>query len=176
MRPVNTDGQSWGAETSNLALQDLRSKAIVDLNKRDEHLSRGRLSKANGYSPYREVPRKDGRGTNLKVDPVLSEIKHTGDETLALTKSRWAEFCEVRQDEKPFIDRLVTHTREKQLAEMKAAGEEVANSLSPVPEAEMPVLAPEPKPEEPKPVPETKLPVLAPPKAKPETKEPALVG
>lgn len=145
MRPVNlkdNGGESWGAETSNLALQDLRSKAIVDLNKRDGRLSRGRLNEANGYSPYREVVRKDGRGTNYKVDMVLSEIKHTGAETLALTKSRWAEFCEAPQDEKPYTDRLVTHTRDKQLAAMKAAGKEVAESLASIAEGDTPVLPP----------------------------------
>ncbi len=161
MRPIDTDGQSWGAETSNLALQDLRSKTIIDLNARDEQLSRGQLNKANGYSPYREVASKDGRSTNYRVDPVLSQIKHTGEETLALTKSRWADFCSERQDEKPYTDRLVTHTRDKQLAEMKAAGKEVAASLAPIPEAEMPVLPPTPKP-----------------KAGPQVKkkEPALIG
>lgn len=155
MRPVNPTsdgGESWGDETSNLALQDLRSTAIADLNKRDEQLSRGRMNAANGYSPYREVPRKDGRGTNYKVDPVLCDIKHTGEETLVLTKSRWADFCEQAQQEKPYTDRLVTHTRDKQLAKMKSAGTGVEASLAPIDEAAMPVM----------------------PKAKPKRLEPAL--
>lgn len=153
MRPVNTDQDKkpWKPATSNLALQDIRRSAIDALNKRDEQLSRGRLNKDNRFSPYREEKRGDGTGSRFVVDPVLSEIKHTGEETIALTKSRWAEFCSEPRDEKVYAERLVKQTRDDHLAEMKAAGKEVEASLAPISEAEMPVL-PTPKPKKKEPV------------------------
>lgn len=155
MLPQNANGESWGAETSNVALQDIRSSVISDLNKRDGQLSRGRLNADNNYAPYREQARADGTGSTFVIDPVLAEIKHTGDEMQNLVRARWGKFCETQQDEKPYVEELVKRTRDARLAAMKAAGEDAEASLAAIPEAEMPVL---------------------PPKPKPKKKEPALIG
>ena len=154
MRPRNPDGTPWSGDTANLALQELRRVVVVDLNKRDEQLSRGRMNAENRYSPYHEQKREDGTGSTFVVDPVLSSIKHTGAESTDLLQGRWGAFCATPQDEKPYIERLLNQSRNDQLASMKVAGDKVEASLVPIPEAEMPVLA----------------------KPKPKKREPALIG
>lgn len=141
MLPVNTNGESWDAETSNLVLQDLRSTAIADLNRRDEQLSRGRLSAANRYSPYSEKKRGDGTGSTFVVDPVLGSLRHTGEEMQTLVRARWGDFCGTPQDEKPIAERLLKRTRAERLAVMQAAGKEVQATLEPIPEADLPVMS-----------------------------------
>lgn len=155
MLPVNVNGNPWGPDTSNVVLQDLRSAVIADLNARDERLSRGRLNAANRYAPFRERQKEDGTGSIFEIDPVLSEIKYTGEEVQHLLQSRWADFCETPKDETPYVEELVKRTRHNQIAKLKTAGSEVQASLAPIPEVEMPVM---------------------PPKSKAKTKEPALVG
>lgn len=140
MRPVNIDLQPWDDRTANFELQRIRARAIADLNDRDERNSQGQLSKANKYSPYREVVDDRGTGSTFVVDPVLAAMKCTGADLIQLTCKRWAEFCEKPQDDKPFIEALLKHTREIALNRMSAAGQGVEDSLraAPKPTASLP--------------------------------------
>lgn len=142
--PTNLDGTRWGADTGHLALQEIRAKAIADLKARDERLSRGALNAENHYSPYREVQKEHGQGSSFIVDPLLSSIRHSGEDTILLTQKRWAEFTSNPQDEKPYRDKLLKKTEGDRLNAMKAAGQDVEDSLLTVPEDDLPVV-PKPK-------------------------------
>ena len=138
--PFNEDGTPWSPETGHLALQEIRKTAIADLNARDERLSRGQLNAANHYSPYREVQKEHGQGSSFVVDPLLSSIRHSGEETILLTEKRWREFTSEPQDEAPYRDKLAACTKTERLNAAKCAGQGVEDSLGAVPESEMPVL------------------------------------
>lgn len=153
--PFNKDGTPWSADTGHLALQDIRRQAIDDLKAREERMSRGRMNAENHYSPYHEVQKENGQGSTFVVDPLLASLKHTGEETILLTQKRWAEFTSKPQDEKPYRDKLLKRTQGDRLSAMKAAGQEVEDSLTPIPDADLPVM---------------------PPMSKPKAKEPVLIG
>ncbi|MCK5641154.1 MAG: hypothetical protein KAJ19_10165 [Gammaproteobacteria bacterium] len=152
--PFNKDGTPWSPETGHLALRDIRKQVIADLNARDERLSRGQLNAENHYSPYREVPKENNQGSSFIVDPLLSSIRHTGEDTILLTEKRWREFTAEPQDEKPYRDKLIQRSQVDKLNAAKTAGQAVEDSLASVAEADLPVM----------------------PKPKPKTKEPALIG
>lgn len=149
--PFNKDTTPWSVETSRLALQEIRRQVIIDLNARDERLSRGRMNAGNHFSPYDEVKNENGQGSTFVVDPLLASIKHSGEDTIALTNSRWADFISTPQDEKPYRDKLFKRDQTDRLAAMKAAGQEVEDSLGAVAEADLPLM-PKPKPKKPEPV------------------------
>lgn len=152
--PFNKDGSPWSAEAGHLALQDIRKQVVIDLNARDERLSRGRMNADNYFSPYNEVQNESGQGSTFVVDPLLASIKHSGEETILLTEKRWREFTSEPQDEAPYRDKLVAHTKAESLDAAKRAGQEVEDSLGAVADADLPLM----------------------PKSKPKKKEPALIG
>lgn len=143
--PFNKDRTPWSVETGHLALQGIRKQAIIDLNARDERLSRGRMNAGNHFSPYDEVQNENGQGSTFVVDPLLASIKHSGEETILLTEKRWREFTSTPQDEAPYRDKLSAHTKTARLNAAKCAGQAVEDSLGDVAEADLP-LAPMPKP------------------------------
>lgn len=152
--PFNKDGAPWGVETGHLALQEIRQKAIADLKDRDERLSRGRLNAETHYSPYIEKPKENGQGSSFVVDPLLSSIRHTGEDTILLTEKRWRQFASEPQDEKPYRDKMIERTQAERLNAAKTAGQAVEDSLGAVAEADLPVM----------------------PKPRAKVKEPALIG
>lgn len=152
--PFNKDGTPWGVETGHLALQEIRQKVIADLKARDERLSRGRLSAETHYSPYIEVQKDNGEGSSFVVDPLLSSIRHTGEDTILLTEKRWREFTAEPQDEKPYREKLIQRSQGNRLKAAKAAGQAVEDSLGAIADADLPVM----------------------PKLQPKKKEPALIG
>lgn len=144
--PFNKDRTPWSPETGHLALQEIRKQVIADLHARDERLSRGGLSAENHYSPYREVQKENGQGSHFVVDPLLSSIRHSGEETILLTEKRWREFVSEPQDEKPYRDKLIQSGQVDRLNAAKAAGQAVEDSLGAVAEADLPAVMPKSQP------------------------------
>ena len=137
MRPINLDGKDWGTEPAGLAFGDVRKEAIADLCARSERVSGGRMNADNNYAPYEAVEKPDSNrgkeqvsaGARYVINPVLVELRHTGDDELNLTKARWAEFCSEPREEAPFLERLTTERRAAKIAEMATAGAAVIDSL-----------------------------------------------
>lgn len=138
MRPINRSGKEWAVDTSNLAFRDIRRRALADLRDRDEARSEGRMCKANGYALYTEQANPDrglnpehkgAAGTTFVVDPVLVAMRHSGDDELALIKSRWGDFCATPRDEKPYVERIRTCLRDDRLAIMRGDGAAIEATL-----------------------------------------------
>lgn len=139
MRPINNDGNFWGAETSQLAFADIRQTVKRDLQRLDERRSDGRMNADNGWSPAtlvvdaRPVGKfgdKEAEHGVFKVDPVLAGIHHSGDESRNLFRERWAQFCRAPQDETEFHERVVVKRREATLATMLSDGKSIAAEVA----------------------------------------------
>ena len=130
----------WSSANATLVVLDIRKKADLDLLRLDEQRSGGRLNEANGYSTYVETSNPDSLNRTFRADPVLSAMKHSGEDTDRLTAKRWAEFCAVPRDEEGTIAALGLNKAENAIAGMVERGAELEAAVTEAKKA--PKLAP----------------------------------
>jgi len=91
MTPRRLDGSAWSAGDANKMLQFFHRQAADELNARD--VARG-LPKSSVCGKWK--PNEGGK--LFVVDPVLSKIKHSGQEFNQLRGAKWVAFCSEPRD------------------------------------------------------------------------------
>lgn len=149
MRPVNQDGSEWAQKTANAKINEIKQAVKREMLARDEERSGGRMNAGNNWAPYVEVPKDAGghdphgpMGARYVIDPALAAIKHTGADSEALIKERWAEFCAAPRDEKAYAEQLERRMREEQLNKLRASGAAIPDDGISLQVPEQPVAPP----------------------------------
>jgi hypothetical protein len=91
MRPIDLLGVPWNALDSNRMLQFFHRQSRDELNARD--VARG-LPKSLACGRWQSA----GNDATFVVDPVLSRLKHSGEQHQALRAKMWAQFCSEPRD------------------------------------------------------------------------------
>ncbi len=111
-------GQPWAPENRRAAHHQMRKQTIADLRERDE--------RRNVNAPTYKL----GAANKFVPDEEVVQLKHTAQETDALFRWRWHQFCSKPQSETEF---LAQSTQEKATAidpALERAGKAVERSLT----------------------------------------------
>lgn len=116
MLPIDKDGKPWSDGNANLMLKDIRRGVVSDMVERDEARNAGGSTLTDD-------------GKRWVVDVSKAHLRHTGQEIVDLTHSRWAQFCSKKQDQAKLTDGMKASERDELIASAIEAGVVAERSL-----------------------------------------------
>ncbi len=119
MLPIDSvSGKYWDQETANRKLHMIEREAIEQLHARD--IARGLPENGQRYQVVMPDPESDPQGLRSGkaqfVPELMSIVKSTGGELVALIKHRWALWCLESRDQAGFLKETEPIHRAKVLA------------------------------------------------------------